>query len=178
MCSGTIAWCDFTWEAFATLITGLSAVGGAVWVGSRQVIIQQKQAEIQLRQTQLQEAELRSELFDRRYRVYERVKKFMTEILQKADDPEEITQREYLVAMGESRFLFHDNVRQGLDEIWENWTKFHVLKVTMKRTYDLEGHYGEGNPDREYEALKWFNERFKTLPELFDELRLSTQVNA
>lgn len=47
------------WSAAATLVTGLAAVGGAVFVGARQT-------EIQAKQVALQEQELRLELLARR----------------------------------------------------------------------------------------------------------------
>jgi hypothetical protein len=172
-----IAWCDFGWEAFATLVTGLAAVLAAFVVGWRQGSIQKVQAEIQERQTELQETELRSDLFDRRYRVFERAERFLTEIIRNANDPETETQQEYIIAVGESRFLFHQDVRDGLDQIWAKWTEFHVLKNTMRHMFENHGHYGDGNPDSEYQLLVWFVERRSTLHDLFDELRLSAPVN-
>ena len=41
-----VAWSDFSWEAFATLVTGTLAVGGAVMVGLRQAKIAARQSEI------------------------------------------------------------------------------------------------------------------------------------
>jgi hypothetical protein len=175
--TGAIAWYDFSWEAFATLFTGLAAVLAAFAVGWRQGSIQKIQAEIQKRQTELQEFELRSDLFDRRYRVFEKVERFLAEILQNADDPKPETQREYCIAIGEARFLFKPHVHDGLQEILGRWARFHALKVTMKHSFDAHGHYGDGNPDKECKAMLWFSERFTSLPDLFDELRLSTPVN-
>ncbi len=76
------------------------------------------------------------------------------------------------MAVGESRFLFQLAVREGLDEIWKKWAVFHALKVTMKHSIDTKGHYGEGDPEKEGEALKWFFARFTSLPDMFDELKL------
>ena len=57
-----IYWSAFSWEAFATLATGLAAVGGAVWILMRQQLSLDRQVE-------LQELKLRSDLFDRRFVV-------------------------------------------------------------------------------------------------------------
>lgn len=173
MCTGAIAWCDFTWEAFATLITGLSAVIGAIFIGFRQVEIQRHQTEIQLRQTRLQEAELRADLFDRRYRVFERAEKFLAEILRRGDDPSPETQAEFSVATGEARFLFGPDVTDGLDEIWTQWSQYHLNLVVERSGNPPE----EGYPQKQMQLWQWFVERFKSLPELFDELRLSAPVN-
>jgi hypothetical protein len=45
-CSG-VEWLPFSWEAFATIFTGLAAVVGAVVIGLKQSKIAQKQADIQ-----------------------------------------------------------------------------------------------------------------------------------
>lgn len=173
MCTGAIAWCDFTWEAFATLVTGLSAVLGAILIGLRQVVIQRRQTEIQLRQTRLQEAELRAGLFDRRYRVFERTAQFLGEILRHADDPSPETQREFSIAIGESRFLFGPDVANGLEEIWRQWSQYH-LQIIVERSGNPPE---EGYPQKQMELWQWFVDRLNTLPELFDELRLSAPVN-
>ena len=74
MCS--VAWCSFSWEAFATLTTGLLAVGGAIVIAKLQMHILTRQTEIADRQTdiaagqaELERVKLRSELFDRRAKV-------------------------------------------------------------------------------------------------------------
>jgi len=169
MCFGAIAWCDFTWDAFATLITGLSAVGGAVAVGMRQMRILHQQ-------TAIQEQQLRSELFDRRYRVFERAEGFLLDVFASGDRPSREAQLEFRTAMGEARFLFDQKVWAGLDEIWQKWAAYQVLKATMKSTFDREGHHGDGNPEKEANSLLWFHDRTNTLAELFDELRLSTPM--
>jgi hypothetical protein len=65
------AWAAFSWEAFATLATGVLAVSGAVVIGVLQVGIQARQSAILERQVGLHELKLRSDLFERRFRVYE-----------------------------------------------------------------------------------------------------------
>ena len=51
MCS--VAWCSFSWEAFATLTTGLLAVGGAIVIAKLQMHILTRQTEIADRQTDI-----------------------------------------------------------------------------------------------------------------------------
>lgn len=160
-----VYWQQFTWEAFATLTTGILAVAAAYRVG-------RKQADIQLRQAKIQESALRSDLFERRYKVFEKAEQFIREIIQHADDPTAQTQQEFLVAMGEARFLFSPKVRGELEEIWKRWAGFHALKVTMNHLHRTEGHYGDGNPERERIELDWFVQRSSALPNVFDELQL------
>ena len=170
MCSGLIDWCAFDWQSFATLVSGLAAVSAAFWVGLRQ-------ADIQKRQTKIQETALRSDLFDRRFKVFERAEQFLREIIQHADDPSQETQREFQMAMGESRFLFKQDVRLGLKEIWDKWAGFHALKMNMKHSFLTTGHYGDGNTERDAIALTWFFDRFTNLSELFDELMLGGEIS-
>ena len=169
MCGGLIDWCAFTWEAFATLVTGLLAVGGASLIGFGQMKIQEKQVD-------LQDLALRSDLFERRYSVYERVREFVVEICQTADSPEWETQQNFFVAKGEAKFLFDDKVVEGVDEIWKRACDFRALKQTMNRIYSNEGHYGDGNVDKERDASEWWSDRLITIPDLFDQLKLSGKL--
>lgn len=73
--------CEFTcisWEAAATLITGLAAVGAAGAVGWRQTEIMNEQAKIQRDQLLIEDAmrkleglKIKTDLFDRRMAVYQ-----------------------------------------------------------------------------------------------------------
>ena len=165
MASGIIAWHEFDWQSFATLATGLSAVIAATLVGLRQT-------DIQHRQTKVQEDALRLELFEKRYLVFQKAEQFLREIVQEANDPKIETQHNFRVAIGESRFLFKPEVKEGLNEIWLKWSEFHVLKRTMNHTFETQGHYGAGNPEKESVALIWLLERMTSLPDLFQELKL------
>ena len=106
MASGIIAWHEFDWQSFATLATGLSAVIAATLVGLRQT-------DIQHRQTKVQEDALRLELFEKRYLVFQKAEQFLREIVQEANDPKIETQHNFRVAIGESRFLFKPEVKEG-----------------------------------------------------------------
>ncbi|MBA4163506.1 MAG: hypothetical protein C0510_02555 [Erythrobacter sp.] len=164
-----IDWDAFSWEAFATLVTGVVAVAAAFVVGRRQLTIHEQQ-------TRLQELELRSDLFDRRYAVYEKVRQFLLYIMQHAQYPELELEQSFLTAMGESKFLFGDKVQGALQEIWKRALAYRVLKVEMARIYQAEGHYGDGNPQREFDATSWLSSQFRALPDLFDELKLSGRL--
>jgi hypothetical protein len=63
---GPIYWTEFSWEAFAALVTGIAAVGGAIYIGKRQTKIAERQTEILNRQTLLSEQELRIQLLEKR----------------------------------------------------------------------------------------------------------------
>ena len=108
-CLGQIDWQAFDWQSFATLTTGVLAVAAAFIIGRRQV-------DIQHRQTAIQEAALRLDLFDRRYKVFERTAQFLREISQ-TDGPSPDTTREFVDASGTSGFLFGPAVQDSLHEI-------------------------------------------------------------
>lgn len=162
-----ICWSCFSWDAFATLITGALVVVGAVWVGLRQTKILE-------RQVKLDELTLRKDLFEKRAAVFEATSNFMGFMLREADYPEPDLEIAYIHAMGQSRFLFPLAVHEGLDEIWRRTLDFRSLKREMTAKYSAEGHYGDGNPEREAEFHLWLYDRFTTLPDLFgNEMRLA-----
>ena len=166
-----IAWSDFSWEAFATLATGLAAVIAAWNLGRKQI-------EIQKAQVDLQRLTLRSELFDRRYKLYEATRIFLFNIYKcKGDEQLSWTAdwtQNFLRALQESRILFSSGVFLGMDEIWRNAVDFSALQNEMARIYRKDGHYGDGNPARQSDGMIWFGERMDTLPDLFEELNLGT----
>jgi hypothetical protein len=163
-----IDWCAFTWEAFATLATGLAAVVAAYLIGRRQVQIQQAQ-------THLQERSLRFQLLDRRYSVFDRTEALLLEIVRTAKGPSRECERNFLIAKGEARFLFDNSVLIGLQEIWEKSVGYDALCQEMERIYREHGHYGEGNPKRNHDQILWISNRLGTLPELFDSMKLASE---
>ena len=68
----TIFWDQFSWEAFATLLTGLAAVGGATIIGSMQT-------RILSRQLRFAETNLRIGLLDRRANCISRMREVVAE---------------------------------------------------------------------------------------------------
>lgn len=96
----SIDWSAFTWEAFATLVTGLAAVCGATAIGFRQIRTQteiangqadiaRRQSDIMGRQTEImgfqaevERATLRASIFDRRLLVHKSISDFIRVIFQ------------------------------------------------------------------------------------------------
>jgi hypothetical protein len=70
--------------------------------------------------------------------------------------------------------LFPAPVHDGLDEIWRRAQELRSLKKQMASAFATEGHYGEGNPEREHDLIRWMYDRFTALPDLFGaEMRLA-----
>ncbi|MFO0437668.1 MAG: hypothetical protein ACK5YD_03995 [Phenylobacterium sp.] len=178
-----IDWIAFTWEAFATLATGAGAVAAAVVIGLRQSAIAGRQAAIADRQSRilekqvhLEELKLRSELFERRFAVYQATRSFCSVIMAHADEPEQKVQQEFLTALDQSKFLFRPSVHDDLKELWKRSCGFFATKSVMKHKYETTGDYGQDNIDREYAYLNWLTERLDSLSELFgEEAKLSGQ---
>lgn len=115
----TIYWSAFTWEAFATLFTGLMAVSAAYQVGIHQLAIMAKQTDIAGRQVELETLKLRSDLFDRRVLVYESTHRWLADIVRTAATPTGDLRIEYLRAMDKAKFLYRPAVHKRLWELWE-----------------------------------------------------------
>ena len=169
-----IYWHLFDWQSFATLATGILAVGAAVIVGLRQARITNQQNDILEMQVTLAEASLKHDLFERRYVVYDAVREFLLQIIRHAQYPEPQFEQAFLRAMHEAEFLFRADLRVRLHEIWTKAGDYRVLKMEMQRIFDTEQHYGEGNPAKEAEMFTYFSESFRGLVQQFGpEMKLS-----
>lgn len=141
----SIEWSAFTWEAFATLTTGILAVGGATYVGIRQTRISKRQNEILDRQTRLAEAEHRADLFERRLQTFEATADFVIHINEFPDsDPKQKVRMNLFAAkLRESQFLFKPHVFQALHEIWERETSSALIERYLCPTARMAS---EANP--------------------------------
>jgi hypothetical protein len=170
----TIYWSGFTWEAFATLATGFLAVAAAYSVGRRQVKIARKQTEILDRQVALDELKLRSELFDRRFAIYEGTKRLLAAVMAHDEKADDETVRAFLIALDQSVFLFQPNVYERLKVIWDLYCKYGAIKSAMKHNYETTKQYGDEQLINAHtQHLLAFNDTLTNLRETFgDELRL------
>lgn len=171
MCA--IALCEFSWEAFATILTGVLAVGAAAWVGRRQLEITSRQNDILDRQANFADLSLRHDLFERRYGVYGDVRDFLYSIVTNGAYPERDLEIKFFQAIGLSRFYFGEGVRDQLEAIRRKTADYALLKHEMDQTFAREHHYGEGNPEKEKELFGRIYDQLQGLPDLFgDALRL------
>lgn len=172
-----INWAAFTWDAFATLFTGILAVGAALFVGLRQVKISDRQSRILEQQADIDALKYRSELFDRRLEVYDATARFLAAILQKAAEPEQEIIRSFLLARDSARFLFVDQVTVDLHKVWDDCCAFFAAKRASDANFAKTGSYGDSASELEYKQLNVINDRFQNLSDLFgDELKLSDPV--
>jgi hypothetical protein len=169
-----INWSAFTWDAFATLLTGILAVGAAFFVGRRQVEISNKQNSILSEQARLSALTYRSDLFEHRFEVYDATSRFLGTIIAHADRPDVEVERRFLIALDRSKFLFAPEVTESLRTIWKEACAFSATKAQMQANYNRTGSYGDGMPQKELEQITKLHERLENLSDTFGlELRLS-----
>ncbi len=130
-----IDWCGFTWQAFATLVTGFAAVGGATFVGLRQHGLVRRQAEIADRQAQTAETaaltaklKLRADLFDKRMEIYHALKKYLKAAL--SSDLQKIWEAtdELSAQLERATFLFSQGITKQLEDAIRNADELHDKK--------------------------------------------------
>jgi hypothetical protein len=123
-----IDWCGMDWQAFATLFTGVIAVGGATIIGVKQTTIARRQVEIAERQTAIAEAQAasaesqsltakmaqRADVFDLRFGVYSEIEKFIGTSLSGDFDQLTALDRSLKEALQRAQFLFPQSVRDEL----------------------------------------------------------------
>jgi len=131
-----------------------------------------RQADIQATQTALQEIELRSALFDKRFRVYEATHAYLAYILREAQAPDAATENELFRASKEARFLFSKSVYDEIDLIWKRAVDYRSIKRQIEAHFQQQGHHDQQLLDKELEAFSWFSEKFKNLPSIFAQMHL------
>ena len=106
------------WQAIATLVTGLSAVGAALCVGARQTKILRRQSAIASRLAEIERAKIRFELFDRRFQFVMAFDAFVMRVRSKRDflADEDVA---FVVATNEAKFLFPRSIKPLIDELWD-----------------------------------------------------------
>ena len=179
-----IYWSSLSWEAFATLVTGGGAVTAALVIGLRQmgiardqVGIADRQSRILAKQVHLEELRLRTELFERRFAVYQATREFLADIMRSAAEPERGLQQKFLTAIDQSKFLFRTSVHDDLTDIWRRSCNFFATKSIMSHLFESTGDYGAENVENEHAYLLWLVQRLENLSDLFgEEAKLSTPL--
>lgn len=159
----TIYWDQFTWEAFATLVAGGAAVAGAVVVANRQHGLAERQTEILARQAELSTLAIRADLFDRRMKVYETTREFLSKIVLHGTPPDDPAEIAFNGARRDARLLFSKTLFDDLTAIRSLVNSYTAAFNVMMGAPDVTA-----NVDREAalraEIVTW-RER---LAELFD----------
>ncbi len=120
------------WAALIGLAGGLLALGGAVFVGMRQVEIVARQTSLQATAIDLEVLKVNVDLFDKRFELYQAAQAYLGFILTHGAAPcfntdlEGVTYEEQLAiddnlvgAIERSKFLCRPNVHAALVEVWQ-----------------------------------------------------------
>jgi hypothetical protein len=133
-------WDYMSWEAAATLLTGLAAVLAAYSVGRRQ-------GDISAGLLSIERLKVRTELFERRFAVYEQVRKWLSYILMSRYPPNERSVLGGKIAKGFndaldiSRFLLQPSVHAELEKLrlLAIDLDYHLAGIDNPVTVDPEG---------------------------------------
>ena len=173
MCGvGAVDWCGFTWEAFATLSTGLAAVSAAVYIGRKQSEIQNKLVEVQQVEAGLQVNALKAKNFDRRFQNYTIVRDFLIEVLRSSGEPERQSIDKFLDAHRETRFLFEPEVYNGLQVIWNDCMELFGIDDEINQLMVSDGHAGVDLPRRKHDQYTRVSASYRSLHEVYHQLNL------
>jgi hypothetical protein len=116
--------------------------------------------------------ELRLQLFDRRYAIYERISAFLTGIIQ-SGCVERGSDVEFLLKTKQAHFLFGGDpkIKALLDEIYKHAV---LLDVLQAKEESLSGQLLEVNVDKQTDVQNWFQSTLTPLESRFDKyLRLA-----
>lgn len=163
MCGGFIDWCAFDWSSFATLTTGLMAVGAAAYAGL-------KQLEILSRQTQLEEVKLRADLFQKRMETYEAIKDFLLNFWPDPDkNPSDQDQMlRVSLKIRESQFLFSDpSIYETLKSYWEQVHDTQLVRKQIETDANLTLDERKAAQAKLLAHPQWAEEKARNLPDLF-----------
>jgi hypothetical protein len=159
-----IHWESFTWEAFATLVTGLAAVIAAT-------VVARRQSRIIERQVILQELAFRSDVFDRRVEVYNAIHRYVGEIVFSGNhEPPHLDMfAEYFDAIETSRFLFSNRLHLELKALRAFVDDFlsHAGYANERRNFNEVAGWETARAELDRRAIE-LRRRFQALPSLFE----------
>jgi hypothetical protein len=108
---------------------------------------------------------LKLDLFDKRFQVFENIKKFIASILT-SGRVEDGTEFQFLRDTKSVRFLFQDDatILNLIDEIYKKAIKLHTLERTERGS---SGQTLENNLNKQNEIKEWYQNQLHTIDEIF-----------
>ena len=121
---------------------------------------------IAFQQYQVAKRKLRHELFDRRYEVYESVRKFLSSVATHARvDGDEMVK--FLEGTATAKFLFDSEVSEYIEEIYRNSLKHSMYDKLLKNEFERDKRLSL--IEKESEKLEWLTTQFTVMNEVFGE---------
>ena len=188
LATGMAIFKDFPWEALATLVTGMLAVGGAIYIGKKQMVISNgqngilreqaditrdqaaiasRQTDILDKQTDIQNRGLRIELFDMRFAVFETTEKWLSFVMNGQELTGQTVSKDFKRARDQSKFLFNRETNVRLKEVSDKgyayFAKRNVNNHNVAIGRDVTQRQIEDVQNLEY----WLWDRLYNLSDLF-----------
>lgn len=139
----------FPWEALATLLTGFAAVIGAVYVGKRQTEIANRQNIILNQQTELERLKIRSDLYERRFHIFEVTQEYLRLSYNGQDFMDHPLGVEFKKVRDQATFLFDAEFSKYIEEIYKHVWQYHGLQLFVNSNAEK----GMGNPNMDAAAI-------------------------
>ena len=164
----TVYWSEFSWEAFATLVAGLAAVGAAWWVGRNQL-------EIQRRQTKLVENDLKIQLLGKRSTCVKEMRELF-HTWNASNKLEHEQWRNFYNLMNEVELLFPKAVYEDISQAVDGtlWSRRHYERALQY--YDK----GKAEEAQEQQEKSWGAQDAvdEVMPRLLDAMISHTRIDA
>lgn len=149
-------------EAIATAVTGVLAIGGAIWVGLRQTKILKKQNEILEKQTDLSLLEIKTNQYDKRFQVVGAVNDFILTVANGPNDDGSF-QTIYLTfqrGMYQSRYLFDEHVYEKIKSYEDLYYELSEINIRHQ-----SGKADPSDPQRKTEIIENLLKELKLFPD-------------
>lgn len=121
---------------------------------------------IAYQQWRLRQEHFQLELFDKRYKVYEGTKKFISIILEKGY-PDENDISEFQESTHDATFLFENEVQRRLDNILEKGNKLNNINTYIALTEQASPDSAKEAKENEADIQDWFNDEYDRIKNLF-----------
>lgn len=154
---------SLNWEATATIAAGILAVLAAFVIGFRQ-------AGIQSRQVKLEELKIRSDLFDKRFAVYEATAYLLAHINLHIDQTSQDLMTAWLRMLRQSQFLFSSHVHEELETILKYYNSYLLngKELNASRNYPPSPIKYAALSGNQIEVMRWLSDRLVTVHEIFE----------
>jgi len=117
----------------------------------------------------LEEYRLRLDLYNKRYRIFEEIKKVLFKINQDAQI-ELVELREFKASVNESKFLFDNDISEFLEDLKRNAIEYTHLKNEIDKKYIPTGSPEWQEKTKTESSLRsWFTYEYENVENKFDE---------
>ncbi|MDP1642615.1 MAG: hypothetical protein Q8L59_10565 [Phenylobacterium sp.] len=150
---------SFSWEALATLVTGLAAVTAAAWVGRRQTAILASQAAVQ-------RYDLIAKLFELRSAAYYDVRSHLSWVVAHSARPDAEQNAAFARAVERCRFLFPEALYEHVRDIDRRLDVYQRAHASVERRERRGEEFGD-TLEKEGDLFAEIATLLRELPDVF-----------